>query len=34
MTTGPAFAFQHILIRDAAYSGLLKRSAQRCTSGS
>ena len=25
MTTGPAFAFQHILIRDAAYASLLKR---------
>ncbi len=25
MTAGPAFAFQHILIRDAAYGSLLKR---------
>jgi class 3 adenylate cyclase/tetratricopeptide (TPR) repeat protein len=25
MTTGPAFSFQHILIRDAAYASLLKR---------
>ena len=28
MTTGPAFAFQHILIRDAAYASLLKRAAR------
>ena len=25
MTPGPAYSFQHILIRDAAYAGLLKR---------
>jgi hypothetical protein len=25
MTAGPAYTFQHILIRDAAYAGLLKR---------
>ena len=34
MTTGPAFSFQHILIRDAAYAGLLKRERAGCTSGS